>query len=136
MAAARPGLSTGEFMVANASQYAGQFKKVEPGARAKTVLVTWSRSKTRLSPTTREDGLKRLGDALGQISQEKFKGDTNGAIDVKQVSLAVFLEPHFSNRGEILQHSALPLSHWAHLTALWRSAKCFSQANFLNCFGA
>ena len=114
MAALNAGMSTGEYFVANSSQYEGQFKKVVPGTRCKTVLVTWSRSNTHLSPTTREDGIKRLGDALEKILGEKFKDGGNGAIDVKKVSLAAFLEPHFGKYGKISRLNALARQSFAY----------------------
>ena len=86
----------GDFLVANSQTYTGQFRRVEPGERHAAVLVTWSHTEKRLAPTSREDGLRRLGSALEAIKAEK-----GSDVELESCKFAVFLEPHMSGRPHL-----------------------------------
>ena len=89
-------MALGSIFVEKSTAYAGQFSKVQPGERHKTVLLTWSHTGSHAAPSGKADGLRRVGDALEAIKKEK-----KSPVDLEQCGVAVFEEPHLSGENHL-----------------------------------
>ena len=92
----------GSFLVEKSETYSGPFRQVRPGDRQKTVLITWSHTLKHANAASRQDALKRIGDALEEIKAEK-----RSSVDLLAARIAVFEERHLS--GEKHYHILVDL---------------------------
>ena len=85
----------GDFFAQQSEPYTGPFKKVNPGDRHRAVMITWSDTKKGQyrRPSSREEFLRLLGNAMGRVQQEKCPSGPD-TVNLKQCRIAVFQELH------------------------------------------
>lgn len=91
----------GELFVSKSVRFEGQFKKIAAGERVKTIMLTWAHTKLFVAPVSREDTIRRIGDAFTALKSKSARG-VACHVDLTQCRIAVFEELHLS--GEKHMH--------------------------------
>ena len=86
--------SLGDSFLKESEQYDGPFRRVKPGDRPKSILITWSDTKKGAyrRPSTKQEFMKIVGDVLQEAQDTKC--GPQSTVNLKGCQVAIFEELH------------------------------------------